>query len=63
MLWNELIGWTDLALFLAMYAVSTAGITVGFHRLLTPRLPEIRTARTGTATASRAPSRASGTRT
>jgi stearoyl-CoA desaturase (Delta-9 desaturase) len=37
MLWNELIGWTDLALFLAMYAVSTAGITVGFHRLLTHR--------------------------
>jgi stearoyl-CoA desaturase (delta-9 desaturase) len=37
MLWNELVGWTDLALFAVMYAVSTVGITVGFHRLLTHR--------------------------
>jgi stearoyl-CoA desaturase (delta-9 desaturase) len=37
MLWNELVGWTDLALFAAMYGVSTIGITVGFHRLLTHR--------------------------
>jgi stearoyl-CoA desaturase (Delta-9 desaturase) len=37
MLWNELVGWTDLALFAGMYAVSTIGITVGFHRLLTHR--------------------------
>ncbi len=37
MLWNELVGWTDLALFAGMYVVSTVGITVGFHRLLTHR--------------------------
>jgi stearoyl-CoA desaturase (Delta-9 desaturase) len=37
MLWNELIGWTDLALFAGMYLISTVGITVGFHRLLTHR--------------------------
>jgi len=37
MLWNELIGWTDVALFSAMYFVSTMGITVGYHRLLTHR--------------------------
>jgi stearoyl-CoA desaturase (Delta-9 desaturase) len=37
MLWNELVGWTDLAVFLVMYLVSTIGITVGFHRLLTHR--------------------------
>ncbi|MGH2804744.1 MAG: acyl-CoA desaturase [Thermoleophilaceae bacterium] len=37
MLWNELVGWTDLALFAVMYFVSTMGITVGFHRLLTHR--------------------------
>ena len=37
MLWNELIGWTDVALFCAMYFVSTMGITVGYHRLLTHR--------------------------
>jgi stearoyl-CoA desaturase (delta-9 desaturase) len=37
MLWNTLVGWRDVALFLAMYAVSTMGITVGFHRLLTHR--------------------------
>ncbi len=37
MLWNELVGWTDLALFALMYGVSTMGITVGFHRLLTHR--------------------------
>jgi stearoyl-CoA desaturase (Delta-9 desaturase) len=37
MLWNELVGWTDVALFLVMYLLSTIGITVGFHRLLTHR--------------------------
>jgi stearoyl-CoA desaturase (Delta-9 desaturase) len=37
MLWNELVGWTDLALFAGMYLVTTVGITVGFHRLLTHR--------------------------
>jgi stearoyl-CoA desaturase (Delta-9 desaturase) len=37
MLWNELVGPTDIALFLVMYFLSTIGITVGFHRLLTHR--------------------------
>jgi stearoyl-CoA desaturase (Delta-9 desaturase) len=37
MLWNHLIGWTDLLLFAVMYCVSTGGVTVGFHRLLTHR--------------------------
>ena len=37
MLWNDLIGWSDLLLFCVMYFVSTAGVTVGYHRLLTHR--------------------------
>jgi stearoyl-CoA desaturase (delta-9 desaturase) len=37
MLWNELVGWTDLALLAAMYILTTVGVTVGFHRLLTHR--------------------------
>ena len=37
MLWNELIGPLDLILMVAIYALSTTGITVGFHRLLTHR--------------------------
>ena len=37
MLWNSLVGPLDLALFLLLYAVSTIGITVGYHRLLTHR--------------------------
>jgi stearoyl-CoA desaturase (Delta-9 desaturase) len=35
MFWNKLVGVTDLAMLIVMYAVSTVGITVGFHRLLT----------------------------
>ena len=37
MLWNSLVGPLDLALFVLLYAVSTVGITVGYHRLLTHR--------------------------
>src|SRR5918995_2835876 len=37
MLWNELVGPLDLALFVVLYFVSTLGITVGFHRLMTHR--------------------------
>jgi stearoyl-CoA desaturase (delta-9 desaturase) len=37
MLWNDLVGPLDLVLLLAIYAVSTIGITVGYHRLLTHR--------------------------
>src|SRR5829696_5116617 len=37
MLWNDLVGPTDLILLVTIYAVSTVGITVGYHRLLTHR--------------------------
>jgi stearoyl-CoA desaturase (delta-9 desaturase) len=37
MLWNELVGWTDLAAMVVMYSLSVIGITVGYHRLLTHR--------------------------
>ena len=37
MLWNELVGWTDLTIFLLFYFLTTIGVTVGFHRLLTHR--------------------------
>ncbi len=33
--WGGWLGWTDVAIALAMYAVSGHGITVGFHRLFT----------------------------
>src|ERR671914_1442299 len=36
-LWNELVGWTDLALLAILYFLTAFGITVGFHRLLTHR--------------------------
>ena len=37
LLWNRAVGWTDLAIMVAMYLVSALGVTVGFHRLLTHR--------------------------
>jgi stearoyl-CoA desaturase (delta-9 desaturase) len=38
LLWHtELVGWTDLALFAAMYVLTAYGVTLGFHRLLTHR--------------------------
>jgi stearoyl-CoA desaturase (delta-9 desaturase) len=37
MLWNELVGPLDLILLVTLYALSTTGITVGYHRLLTHR--------------------------
>jgi stearoyl-CoA desaturase (delta-9 desaturase) len=37
MVWNELLGWSDLALLAGMYFLTTLAITVGFHRLLTHR--------------------------
>src|SRR3712207_3123964 len=37
LLWNELVGWTDLAIFAVMYLLTAAGVTVGFHRMLTHR--------------------------
>jgi stearoyl-CoA desaturase (Delta-9 desaturase) len=35
--WNSLVGWTDLAIFAAMYLVTAFGVTVGYHRLFTHR--------------------------
>jgi stearoyl-CoA desaturase (Delta-9 desaturase) len=37
LLWNRVVGWHDLALLAVMYVLTAAGITVGFHRLLTHR--------------------------
>ena len=37
LLWNRLVSWHDLALFAVMYLLTAAGITIGFHRLLTHR--------------------------
>jgi stearoyl-CoA desaturase (delta-9 desaturase) len=37
LLWNRLVSGADLALMGAMYVVTAAGITVGYHRLLTHR--------------------------
>ena len=37
LLWNRLVGVTDLALFAVMYVACGLGVTVGFHRLLTHR--------------------------
>ncbi len=37
LLWGRLVSWHDLALFAVMYVVTAAGITVGYHRMLTHR--------------------------
>src|SRR5215213_4139704 len=37
LLWGSVVSWHDLALFAVMYLVSAAGITVGYHRMLTHR--------------------------
>jgi stearoyl-CoA desaturase (delta-9 desaturase) len=36
-LWNSLVGWTDLVIFISLYLITGLGITVGFHRLFTHR--------------------------
>ncbi len=36
-LWAVALGWNDIFVFLVMYALTGAGITVGFHRLFTHR--------------------------
>jgi stearoyl-CoA desaturase (Delta-9 desaturase) len=36
-LWADLLRWSDIAVFLIMYATCAAGVTVGFHRHLTHR--------------------------
>ncbi len=35
--WNQLIGWTDVAIMVSIYVVAALGITIGFHRMLTHR--------------------------
>jgi fatty-acid desaturase len=37
LLWNALVGWSDIVVLALMYAVTGFGVTVGFHRLLTHR--------------------------
>lgn len=36
-LWQDLIGWQELGLFLGLYLATGLGITFGYHRLLTHR--------------------------
>ncbi|MFW6074149.1 MAG: acyl-CoA desaturase [Chloroflexota bacterium] len=36
-LWQELIGWQELSLFIGLYLATGVGITFGYHRLLTHR--------------------------
>jgi stearoyl-CoA desaturase (delta-9 desaturase) len=35
LLWNQAVGWTDLAILLALYLPAGFGITIGYHRMLT----------------------------
>src|ERR671933_163298 len=37
LLWNSLVGWTDLAILAVMYLTTALAVTVGYHRLLTHR--------------------------
>ena len=37
LLWNTVVGWTDLALLAVMYVLTGFGITIGYHRMLTHR--------------------------
>src|SRR3954469_7629466 len=37
LLWNEAVDGIDLAIFAVMYLLTAAGVTVGYHRLLTHR--------------------------
>ena len=37
LLWGDLVGWSDVAVFTLMYVISGFGVTVGFHRMLTHR--------------------------
>jgi stearoyl-CoA desaturase (delta-9 desaturase) len=36
-LWNQMIGWRELTLFLGLYVATGIGVTFGFHRMLTHR--------------------------
>ncbi len=34
-LWNQMIGWRELSLFLVLYVATGLGVTFGYHRMLT----------------------------
>lgn len=36
-LWNHMIGWRELALFVVLYVLTGIGVTFGYHRMLTHR--------------------------
>jgi stearoyl-CoA desaturase (delta-9 desaturase) len=36
-LWNDLLHWSDVFVFVIMYMLTGLGVTVGFHRYLTHR--------------------------
>lgn len=36
-LWNSLLGWNDVFVFVVLYVLTGLGVTVGFHRLFTHR--------------------------
>jgi stearoyl-CoA desaturase (Delta-9 desaturase) len=37
LLWNQIVGWTDLVILAVMYFLTATGITIGYHRMLTHR--------------------------
>src|SRR3954454_20733146 len=37
LLWNRILGWNDVFVFLVLYVSTGLGVTVGFHRLFTHR--------------------------
>ena len=37
LLWNQVVGWSDLAILGVMYVLTGFGVTVGYHRLFTHR--------------------------
>ncbi|MGO9971361.1 MAG: acyl-CoA desaturase [Solirubrobacteraceae bacterium] len=47
-LWDSLLGWRDILVFLLLYLLTGLGVTVGFHRLFTHRAfkttPQVRAA-------------------
>ena len=38
LLWNRLVGWSDIAILAGTYVATGLGVTVGYHRLLTHRV-------------------------
>jgi len=37
LLWNNVLGWSDVAIFAGIYFATAFGITIGYHRMLTHR--------------------------